>query len=200
MINKYKYPDGTIGPARQVNHNGQIYPASYLAQRAAETEAAWIARIDVLGVRPVRYEAWAGDPNTQDRGEAVETETDGWIVITYPNTTDKKPVYNKSTREVMYVAADQTVPDTYTALEPEYGVYSTWDADAAAWAYNTDRAAADVRSQRDTLLDECDWTQVADAPLTTEQVAEWTTYRQALRDIPQQEGFPAEVTWPVEPE
>ena len=46
-------------------------------------------------------------------------------------------------------------------------------------------------------LTESDWTQVADAPVDQ---AAWATYRQALRDIPSQAGFPNEVTWPTEPE
>ena len=53
-----------------------------------------------------------------------------------------------------------------------------------------------VRSERDTLLASSDWTQVADAPVDT---AAWATYRQALRDIPAQSGFPDNITWPQEP-
>jgi len=53
-----------------------------------------------------------------------------------------------------------------------------------------------VRAQRDSLLAACDWTQVADAPV--DQVA-WSTYRQALRDLPDQAGFPDNVTWPTKP-
>lgn len=56
--------------------------------------------------------------------------------------------------------------------------------------------ARDVRRQRDVLLKGTDWTQVADAPVDQ---AVWAAYRQALRDIPQQEGFPDNVVWPVEP-
>lgn len=56
--------------------------------------------------------------------------------------------------------------------------------------------AAEVRSTRDKLLIASDWTQVADAPVDQ---AVWATYRQALRDIPQQAGFPSNVTWPQEP-
>ena len=55
----------------------------------------------------------------------------------------------------------------------------------------------DIRSLRDAKLTESDWTQVADAPVDQ---AAWATYRQALRDIPSQAGFPNEVTWPTEPE
>lgn len=54
-----------------------------------------------------------------------------------------------------------------------------------------------VRSQRDELLSGSDWTQLADAPV--DQTA-WETYRQALRDLPSQEGFPYSVIWPIKPE
>lgn len=50
-----------------------------------------------------------------------------------------------------------------------------------------------VRKTRDRLLQESDWTQLNDAPVDQEA---WARYRQALRDIPQQEGFPGEVVWP----
>ena len=56
--------------------------------------------------------------------------------------------------------------------------------------------ATNARSQRDKLLAESDWTQVIDAPVNQEA---WAAYRQALRDIPQQEGFPATVVWPTQP-
>lgn len=55
-------------------------------------------------------------------------------------------------------------------------------------------AAARVR--RDELLASCDWTQMADAPLTKEQKTAWQTYRQALRDVTTQPGFPQELSWP----
>ena len=53
-----------------------------------------------------------------------------------------------------------------------------------------------VRGERDSLLTASDWTQVADAPVDQ---AAWSSYRQALRDIPQQAGFPDNITWPQEP-
>ena len=56
--------------------------------------------------------------------------------------------------------------------------------------------AEEVRAQRDNLLAESDWTQVTDAPVDQ---AAWATYRQALRDIPDQAGFPENVTWPDKP-
>lgn len=57
-------------------------------------------------------------------------------------------------------------------------------------------AAWQVRQDRDLKLTASDWTQVADAPVDK---AAWATYRQALRDIPTQAGFPSAVVWPVVP-
>lgn len=55
----------------------------------------------------------------------------------------------------------------------------------------------EARQCRYELLVASDWTQVADAPV--DQGA-WATYRQALRDIPEQEGFPDNIQWPPEPQ
>ena len=72
-----------------------------------------------------------------------------------------------------------------------------WDAMEAEYAAGAnDRAAAEVRTERDAKLTESDWTQVIDAPVDQ---AAWATYRQALRDIPDQAGFPNEVNWPNKP-
>jgi hypothetical protein len=56
-----------------------------------------------------------------------------------------------------------------------------------------------VRRQRDAKLAACDWTQVADAPLTTDQVTAWKTYRQSLRDLPANTPDPANVKWSTPP-
>jgi hypothetical protein len=57
--------------------------------------------------------------------------------------------------------------------------------------------ATSVRQQRGEKLKDSDWTQVADAPVDK---AAWATYRQALRDVTGQEGFPWTITWPTEPQ
>ena len=75
---------------------------------------------------------------------------------------------------------------TTTALEHETAYKAQKDAEQAK----------SVRATRDAKLAECDWTQVADAPVDK---AVWVTYRQALRDITTQEGFPWTITWPVAP-
>lgn len=63
----------------------------------------------------------------------------------------------------------------------------------------TDDLLAAMRSQRDALLAACDWTQMPDSPLTADVKAAWATYRQALRDLPEKTGDPANPVWPSEP-
>lgn len=56
-----------------------------------------------------------------------------------------------------------------------------------------------MRALRTRLLYDSDWTQLADAQLSNEKKTEWTAYRQSLRDVSNQAGFPWEVTWPTLP-
>lgn len=56
---------------------------------------------------------------------------------------------------------------------------------------------AQVRQERNRLLTACDWTQLTDAPSINK--AAWTTYRQALRDLPGDMSDPENVTWPTYP-
>lgn len=58
---------------------------------------------------------------------------------------------------------------------------------------------ADIRKKRDSLMFETDWTQMPDAPLNDAKKAEFTAYRQALRDIPQTYSDPDAVVWPEKP-
>jgi hypothetical protein len=73
-----------------------------------------------------------------------------------------------------------------TAAEQEAEYKSRKDAEQAK----------SVRATRTQLLKDCDWTQIADS--TADKTA-WATYRQALRDITGQAGFPWTITWPKDP-
>lgn len=76
-----------------------------------------------------------------------------------------------------------------------YTKYSVADLDAEGIAAKDAEQAKSVREQRNQKLKDTDWTQVADAPVDQ---AAWSAYRQALRDVPSQVGFPWDVQWPVE--
>ena len=77
-----------------------------------------------------------------------------------------------------------------------YTKYSVAEMDAEAITAKDAEQAKAMREQRGEKLKDSDWTQVADAPVDK---AVWATYRQALRDITAQSGFPWSVTWPDAP-
>ena len=75
-----------------------------------------------------------------------------------------------------------------------------FDATEAAWlAGARDRKAVEVRAARGAKIAACDWRVIKALESNQLQNFAWAAYRQALRDIPQQPGFPDSVTWPVEP-
>ena len=59
--------------------------------------------------------------------------------------------------------------------------------------------ALSAREKRDKLLTETDYLLMTDYPISADKLAEVKTYRQALRDIPEQAGFPRTITWPDKP-
>lgn len=74
--------------------------------------------------------------------------------------------------------------------------YSVADMDADAIAAKDAEQAKAAREQRSAKLAESDWTQLTDAPINS---ALWAIYRQQLRDVPSQAGFPWEINWPTQP-
>jgi hypothetical protein len=77
--------------------------------------------------------------------------------------------------------------------------YTKWvavDMDNDAKTAKDAEQSKAVRADRNKRIADCDWTQVADSPVDK---AAWATYRQTLRDIPQQAGFPWDIQWPTMP-
>ena len=93
-----------------------------------------------------------------------------------------------------------SVVDMFQDYTDDEGVTHTKADQEAAYQADLDaKAAESVRTQRDAKLAESDWMVIKSAETGIALAAEWATYRQALRDIPSQAGFPNEVVWPVEP-
>lgn len=85
-------------------------------------------------------------------------------------------------------------PSSITALEDRSSAYSP--------PTNQDlenKRAQEQDSKRDQLLQESDYTQLPDVPLTNEKRSEWVTYREGLRNISDQSSYPDSVTWPTKP-
>lgn len=83
----------------------------------------------------------------------------------------------------------------------EDGVTTTAAEHEAAYKAQKDaEQAKSVRQQRDNELAKTDWIVIKNLELNQNIPGVWEVYRQALRDIPEQAGFPWNVTWPEQPE
>jgi len=95
---------------------------------------------------------------------------------------------------------DYTQNVTEGGPEPVDGMWrQSWiisDATTAEIEQRTADQADLVRSERNQRLAGCDWTQLPDSPADHEA---WAAYRQELRDVTAQEGFPWDVVWPETP-
>jgi hypothetical protein len=80
--------------------------------------------------------------------------------------------------------------------DAEGNVVTAAEQEAAYKAMKDAEQAERVRADRNKRLADCDWTQLADSPVDK---AAWATYRQALRDVPAQAGFPWTINWPTQP-
>lgn len=99
---------------------------------------------------------------------------------------------------------------------PEWAMAQGWiecsDEVGIGWRYeagkflrperNLELEGQQVRFIRNAMLQESDVRVLSDrwAAMSPEEQAAWTAYRQALRDLPNQPGFPAEIDWPAQPE
>jgi len=94
-----------------------------------------------------------------------------------------------------YVARDMFADTT------EDGVTTTKAQHEATYQSRLDaEAAASARSTRDNLLSETDWVTIRAKELGQTVPEDWFTYRGDLRQVPDQSGFPHDVTWPTKPE
>lgn len=96
--------------------------------------------------------------------------------------------YDQATEKLVscdpYIEGDWVYTVEVESLTPE---------DIAA---RTASEAAKVRAERNQRLSACDWTQLPDAPVDRDV---WAAYRQALRDVSLQPGFPWTIEWPEQP-
>lgn len=90
--------------------------------------------------------------------------------------------------------------DTPVEIPPKPNDFSIFDYTSKEWVPDTYRASREVLQKRQKLLVASDWTQLPNGPLTAEKQQAWATYRQALRDITAQPGYPTNVEWPTAPQ
>lgn len=103
------------------------------------------------------------------------------------------PAYDEATQKL--VPANPTFDGTKWVF-----TYSVVELEAEEQNYVRDLKARHARERRNELMNESDWTVIRSVEMSTELAQSWKDYRQALRDIPSQPGFPFVVVWPQKPE
>ena len=135
----------------------------------------WTANVcDALGVDPVLAApapAPSGDYKSVVRNGAVQDANGNWVQAWVER-------------------------EMFTEYTDDEGNVQTVDAQKTAYdTQQSNELATAERAERDRLLKETDHYGLSDVTMSSEM----TTYRQALRDVPQQDGFPASITWPTKP-
>ena len=80
-----------------------------------------------------------------------------------------------------------------------YDLTEVEEAELDAMREDAELDMTPIRQQRDSVLRVSDWTQIGDATLGDHTAEEWRTYRQALKDIPQNYTRVSDVVWPEDP-
>ena len=95
------------------------------------------------------------------------------------------------------VLSDVSMPYT-TETDYQMALSEAWQGEVTV--EEVPETADEIRARRDRLLVATDWAVLPDSPLDAQSLEAVKTYRQALRDVPQQEHFPGAITWPRMPE
>ena len=95
------------------------------------------------------------------------------------------------------VLSDVSMPYT-TETDYQMALSEAWQGEVTV--EEVPETADEIRARRDLLLAATDWAVLPDSPLDAQSLEAVKTYRQALRDVPQQEHFPDSITWPQIPE
>jgi len=111
-------------------------------------------------------------------GYAIVASTDQPVIDYTQNITEGNPVETSSGYEQSWVVSPATADEINQRT--------------------TDKAK-EQRLERNQRLEACDWTQLGDSPLNADDKMVWALYRETLRMVPEQPGFPWNVQWPPEP-
>ena len=137
-----------------------------------------------MNVYYVKYDTATGQIFSSGNTQATAIEgRDGFMVV-------DGPVDN-----TLYKVKNQQL----VLLPPSPGADYIYNFTTSQWEVNLPLVTGQVLQQRSELLYASDWTQIPNGPLTTAQQTAWATYRQELRDITSQPGYPTNVVWPTPP-
>lgn len=135
-----------------------------------------------------------------------EKYTIGQLRRDNPNTSFPKNIPDERLAEYDVYPYTRPKPDDYDSLvwrlidDDFVNVNGAWMLPYKLEALPLEQAQNNIRYRRESLLQETDWVVIMNTEKGTSIPSEWEAYRQALRDITTQDGFPYTVTWPTKPE
>lgn len=129
----------------------------------------------------------------------IDIKENGKCVVFFNEFISTELRQDEEKESVIYVYSTYELETNYRSnMEQELEKnYELWLSHAKE--IDKSLVAAEAREKRNCLLAECDYTQVEDAALTEKEKQAYQIYRQELRDISEQEGFPYEIKWPDKP-
>lgn len=182
------YADGSIAQRNPQDHNEWLYPQDCTTVDPGEKKNVFFKIKDKNDVNS----GWDEIPYPASAAELVGVQ------ISHKSRT----AHDNKMRQILQqlVAAE---PELYkeVAVNDESGNKIATTVEEIPQPTEEEKRAkkeAEVRSKRDYLISQTDYLLQPDYPISAEDLEKVKAYRQALRDIPEQEGFPDNVTWPEE--
>ena len=129
-----------------------------------------------------------------------------WICVNVDNDEDAQKYVDQGAKELSQDEITETFGDLAAWASPltvkvsEDGKSIESFTPTVDIEPTVDELAARARNKRDALISETDYLLMPDYPIGAESLDAVKAYRQALRDVPEQEGFPASIVWPELPE
>ena len=122
--------------------------------------------------------------------------------ITFPDHVPEHMLADYQIYEVFKGSRPAAAVDSETLMQNSLPTLrdGKWFLDYSIVQTPEEIASENVRHRRENYLVDCDWVVIRHQELGTAIPEEWLTYRQLLRDVPAQEGFPYDITWPTKPE
>lgn len=129
----------------------------------------------------------------------IESLTNGKVSVYFFDNIVEQEVMRMNEQQTIYVydmykITIENRPNLEEDIEDNFDMWLQFAKDC-----EYEKLAAEIRTKRDNLLNETDWTQVTDTVLNSEKQQEYKEYRQQLRDITGQDDFPYHVVFPEIP-
>lgn len=136
--------------------------------------------------------------NSTGEVEVIITTTEGQPI---PISSDEFTIFEMPGDGLDYLKMFYSFSSSEWKVKPERPNEFYYYGAECELMFNQDAFVLATRKKRNSLLSASDWTQLPDSPLTDEKKAEWSQYRQALRDLPNSDiSDPNLIQWPQSPE